>query len=376
MNETSNVLREQVYSLPQLLREQYIDLESKTRKVLTTPQIFSIQRIILTGCGDSYAAALSLQRVFEQLTSLPIEVVTAVDLARFYNPDRLGDAPNNPLVIAISNSGNGARIGEAVKRVRHYKGFVLGITKSKETILGQNSDAIVSLDIPSFVSAPGTRSYLVSLLALLLLAIRIGEVRGRYTMDQATLLRSDIPKQADFLERMLPMIDAHMLEMAKTWKKLDAWDFVGAGSDYATAWFGHAKVLEATGQYAMHINTEEWLHLNFFMRQSQRLATVIVASSKNKALSRTKEMIGYAKQLQRPLLLITDVIQRDVDVSQVLYPASSCEDSFSLFQFVPINLLVGYVMHFNGEVHGRGCEGLWAFAQGGAAVNTSKVEIL
>ena len=376
MNETSNVIRDQVFSLPTLLRQQYNDLEPKTRKVLTTPQIFSIQRIVLTGCGDSYAAGMAMQRVFERLTRLPVELVTAVDLARFYNEKRLGDAPNNPLVIAVSNSGSGARVGEAVQRARKHKAFVLGVTKSTETLLGQNSDAIVPLSIPSFPSAPGTRSYLVSLLALLLLAIRIGEVRGCYTMDHATSMRKDILDQADRLEEMLPSIDMHMLDVAKRWKHLEAWDFVGAGSDYATAWFGQAKVMEATGQYAMHINSEEWLHLNFFMRKSTQLGTVVVASADNAALSRTKEMLSYAKILQRPLLLVTDSIQQDVEGTQVLYPARAVVDSLSLFQFVPISLLVGYVMQLIGEEHGRGCTGLWEFCQGGAAVKNSAIEIL
>ena len=54
-----------------------------------------------------------MQRVFERLTRLPVELVTAVDLARFYNEKRLGDAPNNPLVIAVSNSGSGASSGRS-----------------------------------------------------------------------------------------------------------------------------------------------------------------------------------------------------------------------------------------------------------------------
>ena len=57
MISISNAMCRQVWSLPELLRQQYEDLEQKTRKVLTTPEIFSIQRIVLTGWGDSPAAA-------------------------------------------------------------------------------------------------------------------------------------------------------------------------------------------------------------------------------------------------------------------------------------------------------------------------------
>ena len=47
-----SALRRQVMSLPELMRQQYADLEPKTRTVLSTPEIFNIQRIVLTGCGD------------------------------------------------------------------------------------------------------------------------------------------------------------------------------------------------------------------------------------------------------------------------------------------------------------------------------------
>ena len=46
-----SALRRQVMSLPELMRQQYADLEPKTRTVLSTPEIFNIQRIVLTGCS-------------------------------------------------------------------------------------------------------------------------------------------------------------------------------------------------------------------------------------------------------------------------------------------------------------------------------------
>lgn len=378
-SELQNGMREQVFSLPQLIRDQYEDLEPKVRKVMTTPQIFSLQKIILTGCGDSYAAAMAMKTSFEQLTSLPVEVVTAVDLARYYNPTLLGTSPNNPLVVVVSNSGEGARIGEAVQRVRKYGALVLGITKSAYTLLGRHSSAVVPLSIPPAVSAPGTRSYLVAEMALLLLAIRIGEVRGCYTMDVAMEMRYDMLAQADSLEALLPDMDKEMLALAKEWKGMEAWDFVGAGPDYATAWFGHAKVMEATGQYSMHINSEEWLHLNFFMRKSRVIGTVVVASSSNAALSRTQEMILYAKKLKRPLLVITDKRLPALDsegVRQVITPSTAFASSFPIVQFSPICLLFGYVMVLIGETEGRGCSGLWDFCKDGASVKNSKIEIL
>ena len=81
--------------------------------------------------------------------------------------------------------GTVARVGESVERANKYGAYTIGITANKESYLGKSAKKTLDLDIPPFEPSPGVRSYLVSVLSLLLLAIRIGEVRGKYTMDVA-----------------------------------------------------------------------------------------------------------------------------------------------------------------------------------------------
>lgn len=378
MKELDNALRRQVMSLPELLRSQYEDLEPKTRKILTTPEIFSIQRILLTGCGDSFAAAMATRHAFERLTGIPTEAVTAIELSRFYPESQLGFAPRNPLVIAVSNSGKVARVREAMERAVAKSAFALGVTGCFDSPLGQSASRAMKLDIPSFESAPGTRSYMVSVLSLLLLAIRIGEVRGRYTMDTAMEYRYAIRDLADGLEKALPEMDEAALALAKEWETREAYDFIGAGPDYATAWFGHAKVFEAIGKYAMHINTEEWLHLNFFMRNVDRIGTVVLHSHGNRALSRTRELLGYAKGMGRPLAVITDAPEEldQNDIRCIVLPRPKFDFISPLIAFAPISLLMGYLSVLLKEEDGRGCKGPWAFCEGGKAIHNSEIEIV
>lgn len=373
-----SALRRQVLSLPQLMRELYADLEPKTRSVLSTPEIFNIQRIVLTGCGDSYAALMAMKPAFEKYAKIRTEVVTAIDLSRDYERRNLGYAPQSPLVIAVSNSGQVARVGEAVERCRKAGAFTLAVTGHEDSVLGQNAERILKLDIPKFESAPGTRSYMVCVLALYLLAIRIGEVRGRYTMDEARARRKEIPALADALEKALPAMDAQALETAKTFKDLSAYDFAGSGFEYAAAWFSMAKIFEATGSYAMCINTEEWLHMNFFMRGPEKIGTMIYAASENKALSRTNETIGYALELGRPLLVVTDEERPDLAGRATVFivPKAKYLLAESLYQFAPVCLICGYMMTMLGEKSGRGCEGPWSFSKGAACVRQSKLEII
>ena len=379
MKEVSNAMCRQVWSLPQLLRDQYADLEPKCRKVLTTPEIFSIQRIVLTGCGDSHAASMAVRYCFESLTGIPTEVVPAIELSRYYSEKQLGFAPQNPLVIAVSNSGGVVRVAEAIQRAVKHGAFALGVTGKPESLLGRSVTRILPLAVPPFESAPGTRSYLVALLALLLLAIRIGEVRGRYTMDQAMDYRYDLLRQADALEECLPAMDSQMKALADSWKDLEAFDFIGAGPDYASAWFGQAKIYEACGKYAMSVNTEEWLHLNFFLRRVDRIGTVLVCQGDSPALSRARELaVHAARDMGRPFLLVTSgkASFSDLALPTVVTPATDHAQSGLLTQFSPLCLLAGYLGEFLGEENGRGCKGPWSFAQGGKGITQSEMIVM
>ena len=376
MSKFDNAMRRQALSLPALLADQYHDLEPKARSILSFQEIFSIQRIILTGCGDSRAASMAVKLAFEKLTGIPTEVVTALDLSRYHDSKQLGFAPQNPLVIAVSNSGGAARVGEAIQRAVGAGAFALGITGRRDSLLGRGASRVLDLEIPSFESAPGVRSYLVSVLSLLLLAIRLGEVRGRYTMDRANAYRRDLLRQGEALDSLLPAMDRQAEALAERWKDFDAFDFAGAGKDLAAAWYGHAKVFEAVGKRAMCVNAEEWLHLNFFMRDVDTTGTSVVCTGRNRGICRVREMVHHAAaDMRRPTAVVTDEPElfqgEGVEIFEI--PKTEYDFSSALTNFVPLALLAGFVSAMIGETYSRGCKDRWAFADHGAGITQSAI---
>ena len=179
---------------------------------------------------------------------------------------------------------------------------------------------------------------------------------------------------ADALETALPAMDDTAFAVAQQWKDMDCYDFAGSGFEYACAFFGQAKVFEAIGRQAMYINTEEWLHLNFFVNHPEKIGTMIWAAEDNKADSRTLETIGYAKQLGRPLAIVTDREMPDETQAAVfVIPKAKNVLAESLYNFVPACLVFGYLMTMLGERSGRGCEGPWSFSKGAACVRQSEI---
>lgn len=371
-------MRRQVMSLPQLLEDQYADLEPKVRNVMSFQEIYSCQRIILTGCGDSWAAAMAMKPAFEDLTGLKVEAIPALELCRYTPEKLLKGSAYSPLVIVVSNSGGAARLAEAVLRCNQHGAFTLAVTGKPESPVGMHAKRILPLEVPKFESAPGTRSYMVALLALLLLAIRMGEVRAKYTMDTASAYRRELKGLGKRLGAMLPDMDAGVMEVAKAWKDLPAFEYVGAGIDYAAAWFGHAKMLEATGRYAMHINAEEWFHLNCFVKDFDHMGTVVVANTANTGISRTKEMLKTAAGMGRRLMVVTDGEKEEfhVEASYIQVPETQLAHALPLVLFVPLCLLAADLMALSGEKQCRGQEGPWEFCKGAAGLKNSEIIVL
>jgi glucosamine--fructose-6-phosphate aminotransferase (isomerizing) len=371
--EKKHGLIHQIYSVPALIRQQYEDLEPKIRTALSTIEIFSFTKVIITGCGDSYASALAVKDAFRDLTGLDVEALAAVDLSRTLTNEVFGKMPNNPLVIAVSNSGKVVRTNEAVIRATTHGAFSLVVTGNPESSLAKSASRVLDLEVPPFEAAPGTRSYVVSLIALILLAIRIGEVRCRYTMDCAMAMRYDILKQADELEKLLPGIDGKMKNLADKWQNMDAYDFVGTGMEFGTAWYMHAKILEQLGKYSFYSDNEDWLHTNLFLRKNESTATIVLADDRNPAFGRTQELVSYAKSLKRPLLVLGSI---DGELCSIGVPRTDFYMNSCLTQFVPVSILANYIADLIDEEDGRGCKDVWSIAEDAKCIVQSEVVIL
>ena len=126
----------------------------------------------------------------------------------------------------------------------------------------------------------------------------------------------------------------------------------------------------------MCVNTEEWLHLNFFMRNVEKIATIVVRSKDSAALSRTQELLTHAvRDMGRPTLLVTNgQTQLQAENAEVVkLPPAKYPMTGALSQFIPLALLAGYGGAVLGEKSGRGCVGPWEFAKGGAGLKQSQI---
>lgn len=376
--EFDNAMRRHVYSLPALLQTQLPQAVQTTTDIMTYEEACRFERVILTGCGDSYAAALAVRDAFSTYTGLNTQALPAIEVSRSLPRFLLEDEAC--LVIPISTSGGVARTAEVAKRAKECGAFVLSLTGNPHSTLAAWSSQICPMELPPFESAPGTRNYMLSVLCLLVLALELGKKRGKLSSAETAFHLDSIAAQADALQQLLPDMDQKAFAAAKEWIHLEAYDLIGSGADYATALFGQAKVFEAVGRYAMVNDTEDWMHMNCFLRRTEQIGTMVICSGSSPAVNRTDEMLVHVvKDLKRPLLLLTDNPSafHAVHTEQII-PIPPSHDAFSgiLTQLAPVCLLFGYIGEMLGEEDGRGCRDNWSFCQNGDAIRNSAINYL
>lgn len=370
-------MRQQVYSLPALIRDQFWTLEARTRKVLTTPEIFSVRSVLITGSGDSQIAGVAAAPAFTELAGILPYALPSMQAARYVAPALGAQPPNTPLVIAVSSSGEVARVVEAVHAFNRQGALTLAVTAQPDSRLGMAAQKSIVMDLPPFVSAPGVRSYVLSLLTLQLLAIRLAEVRGRITMDVAHAARLELASSSEVLAQALPALDDGSQRLAAQWCELGSFEMLGSGPHAGTAAYGAAKLLEAVGCPACAVDIEEWNHLNYFTQQPERIGTLLLADPAFRSFRRACEVAGYLQTLGRPYAVLGNMAPTPAGLppERIFAIPNSLREVFSPVVYSAVlALFAAYLNEAAGAVYGRGSAGAWRDSQDGNAVRNSQIE--
>lgn len=293
----------QVESLPELIRSSFDELDARVRRLLDHNECLSVKRVVMTGCGDSHMASVAAELAFEQVAGVPAEPLTAMQAGRYAAPYFEHMFARNPLVVGISVSGTVARTREALLLARSAGALTVALTGNPGSPLAAIAEKVLAAEVPDFAPAPGVRSYRVSLLSLYLLAIRLAEVRGRLTQDQANALRGQLKGTADAIEATIAAIDAPVRKLAEAAAQHHNFVFIADGPNYATALFSAAKLMEAAGRHAAGQDTEEWAHLQYFVNDDPATPTFIISPG-GRGHARAAELIEPMKRIGRTIVAV------------------------------------------------------------------------
>ncbi len=205
---------------------------------MTDKEMAAIRKIHIVACGSAYHAGVTGKYVIEGLARVPVEVDLASEF-RYRNPI----LEENSLVIVISQSGETADTLAALRESK-ARGFkVLGIVNVVGSSIAREADNVMYTWAGPEIAVATTKAYSAQLIALYLLAMKFGKVRGTIDEKLFCSLLGDLKCLPDQIELLLN----NKLKIQKFANRyIGAKDvfFIGRGIDYAISLEGSLKLKE------------------------------------------------------------------------------------------------------------------------------------
>lgn len=211
------------------------------------------RRIILTGCGTAWHAALVGEFLFEELSRVGTEVEYASEF-RYRNPM----IEEGTIVIAISQSGETADTLGALREAKEKGALTLGIVNAVGSTIARETDAGVYLHAGPEIGVASTKAFTSQLVIETLMALTLGRRRfmSPDTLEHYIKALSAIPDQIEAVLEQSPTIRTIVEDHVEQ----DNWLFLGRGYHYPVALEGALKLKEISYIHAEGLPAAEMKH--------------------------------------------------------------------------------------------------------------------
>lgn len=221
---------------------------------LIESQADHLQRILILSCGTAHYAGLYGRLLIERWTGIPCETDLGSEFR--YRQPRL---PEQTLVVAISQSGETADTLASVRLAREMGCRVLSICNVAGSTLLRESDAALLTQAGPEIGVASTKTFTAQLMALALLAIRIGRLRGNLDVTREKELTSELAQIPNGIHRVLEGQNDIQAISQKYYECYNAL-YLGRRFNYPIALEGALKNKEISYQHAEGCAAGEMKH--------------------------------------------------------------------------------------------------------------------
>lgn len=205
---------------------------------MSDEEICAVKKIHIVACGSAYHAGVTGKYVIEGLARIPVEVDLASEF-RYRDPI----LEEGAMVVVISQSGETADTLAALRESRKRGFHVLGIVNVVGSSIAREADNVMYTWAGPEIAVATTKAYSAQLIALYLLAIKFGRVRGKIDDVTYASLLGDLRCLPDQIELLLNNKNK-IQRFANRYIGAKDVFFIGRGIDYAISLEGSLKLKE------------------------------------------------------------------------------------------------------------------------------------
>ncbi len=205
---------------------------------MSDEELRAVKKIHIVACGSAYHAGVTGKYAIEGLARIPVEVDLASEF-RYRDPI----LEEGAMVVVISQSGETADTLAALREAK-ARGFqVLGIVNVVGSSIAREADKVMYTWAGPEIAVATTKAYSAQLIALYLLAMKFGRVRGKIDDMTFASLLTDLRCLPDQIELLLNNKNK-IQRFANRYIGAKDVFFIGRGIDYAISLEGSLKLKE------------------------------------------------------------------------------------------------------------------------------------
>ena len=217
-------------------------------------RLAAIDRVTILACGTSWHAGLVGKFMIEQLARVPVEVDYGSEY-RYRNPI----VGANTLAVVITQSGETADTLAALREAKTDGAASIAICNVVGSMATRETEGTIYTHAGPEIGVASTKAFTSQLVALYLLAVRLGQIRGTLTVEQSrphvdALLQ--LPQLLEQVLRLAPQIE----EVAARFQNRTDFLYLGRGINYPIALEGALKLKEISYIHAEGYPAGEMKH--------------------------------------------------------------------------------------------------------------------
>lgn len=348
-----------------LTLDQFDRSVEQVKKIIDKPIFKTAKKIIGCGCGDSNLVAFSLKETFDHyLPDVEYIGVQAIELSRHYDYE---EDETNTIGLFISVSGSVYRTREAMKQCQNHGITCIGMTDNPKSATATDCDIFYYTNSPKGDNHPGLRSIYANMISSVILAAAMAEVRtGKSCIpelrEQIVKLHDEFFAEFSAIEDATFQAAAHCLVTEKKY-----FEFVGDGPMYWAGRIAHAKLAELSGDPCTSVDSENYNHVNKFIKPDCDVCDVVYINTNNSNVDRIVDTVNNMVSAGRYVLLICDKAPSEIGVEgEVAYchmpwPEKEWDFLACVYGFMPGSIFAGYRHMTIGEPMFRGASNPAAF---------------
>ncbi len=283
------------FALPEISAEQF-------RKKMDREAFGGYDRVILTGTGQCYTAALAAIPAFHTLCGKNIRACHTLEVL-----DEAEKELKGSLLIILAGNEECGQEKECVEYANMNGAFTLAVTTNMVSDAAKSCRkkiCVEEMDLQLSDKRAGTYGAFIQI--LFYLSLEIAQEKGSITKETACGYEQEIRSYIKEMNQWLVRQNADICETAKQWKHLKDFESIGLGDDHISAVFCGSEIMLEHKCLCSCENIEEWCHLNFFIRENEKVGTLIFADAANEGMMRIQEAVYVINRMKRPSVLFTD----------------------------------------------------------------------